>query len=129
MGLCWEQKLKPGRVKLRKSCLNGSEGEQVDPHGVIGEGCYKSKVQYPFLAGLPRDYIYASEAAVRCCWSLAGLHSLGTNISVTLPALFLSRAPFKSVQLLSCPVKSSRLCEGLKTQGDRGQFSLSIHQG
>ena len=89
----------------------------------------ESKVQYPFLTGLSGGYIYTSEEAARCCWSPAGSHSLGTNVLVTFPALFPSRALFKSVQLLSCPVKSSRLCEGLTTQGDRGQFSLPIHQG
>lgn len=111
-----------------KSCLNGSVGKQVGPYGGSREGWYKSKVQYPFLAGLSGGYVYASEEAARHCWSLAGLHGLGTNAEATLPIPFLSRAPFKSVQLLSRPVESSRPCEGLAAQGNRGQLSLPIHQ-
>ena len=105
------------------SCLQGSEGEQVGPDS---EGRWTGQVPQAFLAGLPRGYGYASAEAERC---LAGLHRLGTNVSVALPVTFLSRALLKSVQLLPCPVKPSRLCEGLTTQGGRGQFSLPVHQG
>lgn len=121
MGLGWEQKLEPGHTKLRKKLVGAYGGSR--------EAWYESKVQYPFLTGLSGGYVHISEEAARYCRSLAHLHSLGMNGSVTLPALFLSRVLLKSVQLLSCPVKPSKFCEGLTTQGEREQFSLSIHQG